>query len=149
MLKISRIDIVGQNGPTGDHYDHERPPEASERDPAGIDPHHPGAKLDEGKPLAGTVLGGFAQALREVVDVGTFGANKYTTDGWKSVNGGFQRYTDAMLRHYLYETSGEEWDKDSGLRHAAHLAWNALARLEFLLEEERRRREFIQDGKPF
>ena len=48
-----------------------------ERDPGGIDPNTPGAKLDEGKVLAG-VLGDFAYALEMVARVGTFGAVSYT-----------------------------------------------------------------------
>ena len=105
-------------------------------DPNGIDQHAPGAKLDKGKPRHGLVLGAFANALTEVAKVGTFGANKYSDNGWLSVPNGLARYTDAMLRHHFAEAGGEELDKDSGLRHAAHLAWNALAVLELALREK-------------
>lgn len=104
-----------------------------ERDPSGIDAHQAGAKLDAGKPMVGLVLGGFANALMEVSKVGTFGAKKYTANGWKQVKDGQDRYTDAMMRHWLYEMAGEDVDPDSDLYHAAHLAWNALARLEFII----------------
>jgi hypothetical protein len=151
-MTIPRIDLIGLNGNDGLHYKREcdgcdTPAEcidlncihyrgsSNERDPTGLDPHDPGAKLDTGKIRAGLVIGGFARALQRVSQVGTFGANKYSADGWKSVDGGFQRYTDAMLRHYLDESSGERVDKDSGCLHAAQVAWNALARLEFLLQE--------------
>lgn len=97
-----------------------------------------GVKYDEGKPRAGLVLGGFSKALMEVSKVGTFGAEKYTDNGWVSVENGVERYTDAMLRHWLNEVSGEEVDEESGLHHAAHLAWNALARLELMLREQRK-----------
>lgn len=109
------------------------PPEA---DPTGRDAHTPGAKLDAGKIRAGLVLGAFPHALRKVCEVGTYGANKYTDNGWLSVPNGHARYTDAMLRHYLSEVGGERCDKDTGIEHAAHLAWNALARLELMLREE-------------
>lgn len=103
------------------------------RDPTGRNPHEPGAKMDAGKPRAGLVLGGFARALTEVAKVGTFGAAKYTPDGWRSVPQGRERYTDALFRHLLSEAAGEAADPESGLAHAAHAAWNALARLELLL----------------
>ena len=104
-----------------------------EVDPTGLDPHQPGAKLDAGKPRPGLVLGGFAAALAAVVDVGTYGAQKYTDNGWKEVPNGIERYTDAMYRHLLAESRGELRDEDTGILHAAHAAWNALARLDLLI----------------
>ncbi len=104
-----------------------------EQDPNGINQHAPGAKLDAGKPMAG-VLGDFGLALMAVAEVGTFGANKYTRGGWQSVPNGIERYTDAAWRHLLKEPL-EPLDDDSGLSHAAHMAWNALARLELQLRE--------------
>lgn len=104
-----------------------------ELDPNGKDAHEPGSKLDAGKNRLGLVLGGFCRSLQEVGKVGTFGANKYTDNGWLSVPNGQERYTDAMLRHYFKEVSGEEKDEDSNILHAAHLAWNALARLELMI----------------
>lgn len=106
-----------------------------EKDPLGKNQNEAGAKVDAGKPRVHLVLGGFSKALLEVSRVGTFGASKYTDNGWKEVPQGLSRYTDAMLRHYMYEASGEQYDEESGLLHAAHLAWNSLARLEFLLNE--------------
>ena len=107
----------------------------TELDPTGRSAHEPGAKLDGGKVRASLVLGDFARALRAVAQVGTFGARKYSARGWLTVPDGVERYTDAMLRHWLSESAGEPHDSGSGLRHAAHLAWNALARLELLLRE--------------
>lgn len=105
-----------------------------ECDPRGVDPHQPGAKLDAGKNRLGLVLMDFAPALIEVGKVGTFGANKYTPHGWKSVPDGEERYTDAMVRHLTAEWIGEDIDRDSQMLHAAQVAWNALARLTFILE---------------
>ena len=105
----------------------------TERDPNGRDAHSPGAKLDAGKNRLGLVYGGFARALSEVGLVGTYGANKYTANGWVDVPDGISRYTDAMYRHLASEATGEHYDKDTGLRHAAHAAWNALARLDLML----------------
>lgn len=106
-----------------------------ETDPLGIGQHAPGAKMDEGKTLAG-VLSDFSHALMAVAEIGTFGANKYSRGGWQSVPDGVTRYTDALWRHLLKERH-EAIDKDSDLKHAAHLAWNALARLELILRDEK------------
>ena len=95
--------------------------------------HVPGAKDDNGKPEMSLVLFGFADALLEVGKVATYGKNKYTENGWKSVPDGIKRYTDAGMRHQLAEAK-EPIDAESGLLHAAHQAWNSLARLQLLLE---------------
>lgn len=116
----------------------------AETDPNGISANTPGAKLDAGKPRLSLVLGGFPRALVEVAKVGTYGAKKYTDNGWQSVPGGFERYTDAMQRHQLAEWRGEKFDRDTLLDHAAHLAWNALARLELMLRAEEAEMEEIQ-----
>lgn len=108
---------------------------ALEADPNGKKPNEAGAKLDAGKNRLGLVLCGFARALQEVGKVGTYGANKYTDNGWMEVPDGERRYTDAMLRHLMREATGEELDPDTGLHHAAHAAWNALARLDLALRK--------------
>lgn len=108
----------------------------AEVDPNGLDRHAPGAKLDAGKVRAGLVLGGFARALTEVARVGTYGANKYSPHGWVSVPDGIDRYTDAMHRHLLAEAAGQQRDADTDLLHAAHAAWNTLARLDLMLREQ-------------
>ena len=108
-----------------------------ESDPNGIGQHESGAKLDNGKVLAGLVLGDFSRALYAVCEVGTFGARKYTLSGWLAVPDGENRYKDALYRHNLQE-NWEDRDPDSGLAHAAHRAWNALATLELRLRREER-----------
>ena len=108
---------------------------AIEFDPHGKDAHEAGAKLDAGKLRTSLVLGGFARALKEVSKVGTYGAGKYTDNGWMEVTNGVERYDDAKLRHWLDEKCGIERDADTNLLHAAHEAWNALARLDLMLRE--------------
>lgn len=108
---------------------------SEDRDPYLKPPHTPGAKLDAGKNRLGLVLGDFADALWEVGLVGTFGAEKYTDRGWLYVPDGIDRYTNAMLRHWLLEAQGELLDPQTRLLHASHLAWNALARLQLLKNE--------------
>lgn len=103
-----------------------------EKDPNGIDQHTPGAKLDAGKLRPNLVFTGFANALEQVVKVGTDGAAKYSDDGWKQVENGKERYLDALGRHLLAFQKGEAHDPMSGSHHLAHVAWNALAALELM-----------------
>lgn len=107
----------------------------TESDPTGRDAHQPGAKLDEGKTLAGT-LNDFGLALMAVAEVGTFGAVKYTRGGWQSVPNAITRYNDAGWRHKL-KSHVEQNDEDSGLLHKAHEAWNVLAELELILRQRK------------
>lgn len=103
-----------------------------EADPTGRAPGTPGAKLDAGKaPMLRGCVEYFPLALEQVAKVSQFGANKYTWKGWETVPDGINRYGDALVRHL----AKEEHDPDSGLLHAAHAAWNALARLELMLRE--------------
>ncbi len=108
-------------------------PNAVHKDPYGKGQHEAGAKLDGGKLRADLVFNGFAHALTAVVAVGTYGANKYTDDGWVSVPDGERRYADAALRHYLARATGAATDSESGLLHLSHQAWNVLAELELFL----------------
>lgn len=111
-----------------------RPPVLSqETDPTGRAQNTPGAKVDAGKNRLGLVLGAFSRSLQAVGQVGTFGAQKYTDNGWISVPDGERRYLDAMLRHTFDEAAGQARDPQTELLHAAHTAWNALARLDLIL----------------
>lgn len=103
-------------------------------DPDFLNPHAPGVKLDKGKNELSLVILSFARALQVVGEVGTYGARKYSRDGWRHVEDGQYRYTNAMLRHLLQEPQ-ESHDPETGLLHAAHTAWNALARLELMLDD--------------
>lgn len=107
-----------------------------ETDPTGRSASEPGAKLDAGKTYA-ALLADFSRALMAVAEVSTFGAKKYSRGGWQSVPDGITRYTDAKWRHLLAGAASAH-DPESGLLHAAHEAWNALAVLELKLREEQR-----------
>lgn len=112
-----------------------RPTETTNDDPSKIGT---GAiKYDAGKPcIYRGVVDYFPRAVMAVGEISTFGANKYAWKGWEDVEDGIARYSDAMMRHLMYEAKGEEFDPDSKLRHAAHAAWGALARLELILREK-------------
>lgn len=95
-----------------------------------------GIKYDGGKsPIYRGAISYFPLAIEGVARVSAFGASKYAWKGWESVDDGYNRYSDAMVRHLAKEGSGEILDPDSGLLHAEHCAWNALARLELLYKE--------------
>lgn len=118
-----------------------------ELDPLGKSAHDPGSKLDAGKNRLGLVLGDFARALTEVGRVGTYGASKYTDRGWVEVPNGVDRYTDALYRHLMREAVGEDMDPDTGIHHAAHAAWNALARLDLLIRKQGGRCSTVEHSK--
>lgn len=92
-----------------------------------------GAKHDAGKIRAGLVVQDFPRALLAVGEVATFGAQKYAAHSWRHVPDAAARYYDAFIRHQLAAAAGEQIDRESGLPHAAHVAWNALALLELEL----------------
>lgn len=110
--------------------------EPVEQDPNGLDMKEAGAKADLGKPDLDLLLEGFSKALEAVAVVSAFGADKYSRGGWLSVPNGLRRYSSALLRHMFYYKQDELIDKDSGLTHLAHAAWNGLAILELTLRQE-------------
>lgn len=105
-------------------------------DPNGLDQHAPGAKLDGSKPRPELVFRGFARALKAVTAVATYGAEKYSPDGWQHVDNGEQRYMDALYRHLSEKHLGVALDEESNLSHLAHAAWNALAVLELEIKRK-------------
>lgn len=91
----------------------------------------PDAKHDAGK-LRPSLLpwGGF----HNVVKVATDGAAKHGDHSWRTIDDAHARYSDALYRHVFRFLAGEPIDDESGSKHLAHIAWNALALLE--LEEK-------------
>jgi hypothetical protein len=100
----------------------------------------PGKKLDNGKgPVIQGVVQYFPKALLAVSNISKYGADKYSLSyddiNWRRVEGGFNRYSDALGRHLLGEYIDGPVDPESKKLHCAMVAWNALARLELLLKE--------------
>lgn len=73
--------------------------------------------------------------LEEVVKVYTFGAKKYGANRWQNLPDAKERYKAAMLRHLVELDKGNMTDRESGLHHAAHMVWNAIAILYFYLKK--------------
>lgn len=82
-----------------------------------------GKKNDAGKRRYSLVP---VRAFGLIVDVFTFGANKYSDFGWKKVPQGRKRYTDALIRHWEAWRGGEWADPETKLPHLAHVGCNAL-----------------------
>ena len=91
--------------------------------------HVPGAKDDKEK-LMWNLLPW--KGVEGMVRVLTFGAKKYSPNGWRSVPDAKSRYQAALLRHLCALNAGERLDTESGLRHVDHILTNAafLAELE-------------------
>ena len=94
-------------------------------------------KYDAGKsPIWQGVFAYFPSALKAVADISGFGAKKYSWGGWKNSASikDIARFENALGRHLVNEHADGMYDPESGLLHAAHAAWNALAKLELLLD---------------
>ena len=75
-------------------------------------------------------------------DWGVYGVFKFAMKKYGNVSSwrnrddkSMGRYIAAMLRHYFKMKNGELRDPESGLLHAAHMAWCALTILEFQIED--------------
>ena len=94
-----------------------------------------GIKYDSGKLRLAEMMQDFRVPLSAVCKVWEFGADKYAKSNWQLVDNAIDRYTNAMLRHLMTEVQ-QPYDDESELLHAAHVAWNALARLHFIVQKE-------------
>lgn len=103
---------------------------------SGSSPAGPGGmKYDDGKPRMDLLLSGCPNALEQVAQILTFGAQKYAAHSWQTVPQGEERYLAALLRHLTAHSKGEKNDPESGMSHLAHAACNTL----FILELEARK----------
>lgn len=73
--------------------------------------------------------------LEDIARVYTEGAKKYGENTWQYLDNGYERYKGALLRH-LYRAENETFDEDTGCRHLAQVAWNAIALLWLSKAEE-------------
>lgn len=80
-------------------------------------------RKNEGKPQLSYVLD-VMPALKDMVAVMEFGANKYERNNWQR---GFpkDKLLDSLLRHIDAFYSGEDVDPESGLPHVGHIMCNA------------------------
>lgn len=74
-----------------------------------------------------SVLNSVHGLVKQIADVGEFGARKYTVGGFMHVEKGSLRYLDAAARHYLAFLCKEDNDEESGMCHLWHARWNIAA----------------------
>jgi hypothetical protein len=74
-------------------------------------------KKDYGKPMWDLLPYG---QLSHIVNVLTFGAEKYGPHQWQKVENAKDRYFAAMMRHLTAWWEGERADPESGMPHLAH-----------------------------
>ena len=74
-------------------------------------------KHDKGKPMWDLLPW---TSVKQIVDVMTFGANKYGSNTWQGINDGKNRYFAALMRHLIAWRRGERIDPESGIHHLAH-----------------------------
>ena len=96
-----------------------------------------GVKLNKLKPQISLLFKQFPDALEAIAKCSEYGHKKYKeTDSdflnFKRVAEGSKAYADAGLRHRLKKGI----DLESMLPHCYHVAWNALAELQLLIEEK-------------
>ena len=89
----------------------------------GTRPASEGQKFDKGKPRWSLLP---FRELKNVVEILTFGADKYAKNNWQKVDNATERYSDAALRHLTSWLSGEKKDPESGKSHLAHVVCNIL-----------------------
>ena len=87
----------------------------------------PALRYDGGKPRYDLLP---TDALEEVAKVYAWGAAKYEVDNWTK-GMAWRRCLGSLLRHAFAWSAGEDRDKESGLHHMAHCAWNALALISY------------------
>lgn len=97
-----------------------------------------GKKFDIGKsPVRQGLLEYFPRACMAVANVSAFGAKKYDWGNWEFVENSINRYGNAECRHICEAAISGDTDKESGLLHITHEAWNAMAVLELKLREQK------------
>jgi len=87
------------------------------------DLHKKGVKDDSTKLRYDLVLPQMEESIAAVL---TYGANKYTDQGYRDVPNNVERYYAALRRHINAWRRGENNDAESGLHHLAHAATNCL-----------------------
>ena len=92
------------------------------------------------------------EEVEDIVKVFTAGANKYGDNTWQHLENGYQRYKGAMLRHLVEYEKGNEIDEETGCRHLAQVAWNAISMLYLSKRKEIKKPEptdILKDYVPY
>ena len=92
-----------------------------------------GIKHDAGKPKIADMIFDYKVQLLELCKVFEYGTKTYGLGNWKELEDGKERFTNAMMRHFLSED--EVYDTETGLLHASQVFYNVGARLYYILKE--------------
>ncbi len=60
------------------------------------------------------------EPLEDLVEVITYGSQKYGPNNWQAVPNGKDRYYAAAMRHIMAWRAGDKRDEESGLLHLSH-----------------------------
>lgn len=61
-----------------------------------------------------------------IVDILTYGSEKYAPNSWQYVENAKERYFSALMRHLIAWRKGEIKDSESGRSHLYHVACNLM-----------------------
>lgn len=91
-----------------------------------------------GKVRMDLVMQDMPRAIEALARVMTWAldAKGYKESDWLHVPDAINKYSGGMHRHDNKEKRGQEFDDESGLEHAIHTAWNAMARVELILRKK-------------
>lgn len=91
-----------------------------------------------GKVRMDLVMQDMPRAIEALARVMTWALDEkgYKESDWLQVPDAINKYSAGMHRHDNKEKRGQEFDDESGLEHAIHTAWNAMARVELILRKK-------------
>lgn len=91
-----------------------------------------------GKVRMDLVMQDMPRAIEALARVMTWALDEkgYKESDWLHVPDAINKYSGGMHRHDNKEKRGQEFDEESGLEHAIHTAWNAMARVELILRKK-------------
>lgn len=82
------------------------------------------------------------EEIEDIVKVYTVGSKKYGVNTWQKLPDGIERYKAALLRHLVEYEKGNTIDEETGCKHLAQVAWNAIA---MLYLSKREKDSFLKD----
>lgn len=66
------------------------------------------------------------ESLVPMVEGMTYGATKYARNNWKNTCDDPMQHIQSAFRHLIAIANGEEFDKESGVRHTGHIMDNMM-----------------------
>lgn len=92
--------------------------------------------VEKSKPFA-FFLHQFPLSIEEVARLMETSMYRHSYEGWRHIPGGYDRYTEAFLRHVMKEAKDEEWNSEDECYEIISTLANALIRAELFLIEKK------------